>query len=251
MPAFTDEAFVLSTRRHGESSVIATLFSHDHGRVAGRVQGGAGKAARGTLQPGNRVEARWSARLEEQLGHLTCDLVAAHAAVLLDDVGRLAALSAACAVTEAAIPEREPMPGLFADWEALIEGLTSADWAAAYVRWELALLAELGFGLDLTRCAATGATADLCCVSPKSGCAVSAAAAAPYRDKLLPLPGFLLPGSTLPGFPLTIAAASPAEIADGLRLTGYFLSRHALADRHHGQLPAARIRLEQRYTFSS
>lgn len=233
MQNWIDDAILLSARRHGESSVIVALLTRAHGRHAGLVRGGAGKAARGVLQPGNRVHATWTARLEEHLGHLTCDLLTAHAAAVLDDPGRLAALSAACAVTEAAVPEREPVPGLFAAWEALLAGLGGDDWAGAYVRWELALLADLGYGLDLSRCAATGVSSDLVYVSPKSGCAVSAAAGAPYRDKLLPLPAFLLNG----------APALPAEAAAGLRLTGYFLRRHALDG---AGLPAARERLEER-----
>lgn len=230
MPNFTDDAILLSTHRHGESSVIATLLTQDHGRLAGLVRGGTGKAARGVLQPGNRVVATWAARLEEQLGHLTCDLVTAHAAMVLDDAGRLAALSAACAVTDATTPEREPLPGLFAAWEAWLAALPGDDWAGVYVRWELELLAELGYGLDLSRCVASGTTTDLGYVSPKSACAVSMGAGAPYRDRLLPLPGFLLTGQR----------ATADEVVAGLRLTGYFLSRHGL----DGQpLPAARQRL--------
>jgi DNA repair protein RecO (recombination protein O) len=181
------------------------------------------------------VRATWKARLSEHLGNFTCELMAADAARLLDDPARLAALTAACALSEAALPEREPHPGAFDGLAALIEALPGAGFAAAYVRWELALLTELGFGLDLGRCAATGVAEGLTFVSPRSGRAVSQTAAEPYRDRLLKLPRFLVAD----------AEPGPEELMDGLRLTGHFLNEHAFAARPAG-MPAARARLVER-----
>lgn len=240
---WSDEGIVLAARRHGESAAIVTLLTHRHGRHAGLVQGGAGKRARGLYEPGNRLLATWRARLAEHLGHFTCELVEANAAQLLETPLRLAALSAATAVAESALPEREPHPGAYAGLLGLIAALTSPghsdlDWAMAYVRWELALLAELGFGLDLTECAATGANDRLVYVSPKSGRAVSAAAGEPYRDRLLPLPAFL----TGP------APASFDDVLAGLKLTGHFLARDVFGHGPHPRQgePAARARLVER-----
>lgn len=240
---WSDEAIVLTARRHGEGAAIVSLLTHQHGRHAGLVQGGAGKRARGLYEPGNRVLATWRARLPEHLGHFTCELVDANAAELLDEPLRLAALAAAAAVAESALPEREPHPRAYAGLLGLLAALTAADqaavdWAAAYVRWELDLLAELGFGLDLSECAATGSNDRLIYVSPKSGRAVSAAAGEPYRDRLLSLPAFLL----APG------PAGLDEVLAGLKLTGHFLARDVFSHGPHPNLgePAARGRLIDR-----
>jgi DNA repair protein RecO (recombination protein O) len=232
---WTDDGIVLAARRHGETALVLSLLTRAHGRHAGLVRGGAGRRGRALYEPGNRLRATWKARLAEHLGTFTCEPVAAAAAAFLDDPGRLAALTSACALVEAALPEREPHPRAFADLASLIGALSGADYAAAYVRWELGLLAELGFGLDLARCAATGADGDLAYVSPKSGRAVSAAAAELYRRRLLPLPRFLI----------APVAPAAAEIADGLRLTGHFLAEHVFAHRTGGA-PAARARLVER-----
>lgn len=234
---WVDEGIILSGRRHGETSAIVSLLTRGHGRHAGLVRGGAGKSARGVLQPGNRVAARWRARLPEHLGALTCELTHAFAAAVLDDAGRLAALSAACAIAEAALPEREPHTAAFDDLLKLLEAIERDNWPAAYVRWELGLLAQLGFGLDMSECAATGRNDQLAYVSPRSGRAVSLAAGEPYRNKLLPLPAFLLSPE--------VTDAGAAEVADGLRLTGFFLERHVFAHEGRG-MPAARRRLEER-----
>ena len=232
---WTEDGIVLGARKHGESAVVLSLLTRGHGRHAGLVRGGAGRRARALYEPGNRVRATWKARLSEHLGNFTCELMAADAARLLDDPARLAALTAACALSEAALPEREPHPGAFDGLAALIEALPGAGFAAAYVRWELALLTELGFGLDLGRCAATGVAEGLTFVSPRSGRAVSQTAAEPYRDRLLKLPRFLVAD----------AEPSPEELMDGLRLTGHFLNEHAFAARPAG-MPAARARLVER-----
>lgn len=242
---WTDEGIVLACRRHGESGAIVTLLTRAHGRHAGLVRGGAGRRLRGLYEPGNRVLATWRARLAEHLGHYTCELAEALAARLLDDPLRLAGLAAATAVADAALPEREPHPAVHDRLRALLAALAespAAAWQAAYVRWELALLADLGFGLDLARCAVTGAATDLAYVSPRSGRAVSAAAGAAYAGRLLRLPAFLLAPA---------AAAGPAEILAGLELTGHFLRLYVFAHRLDGRPaeggePAARTRLAGR-----
>ena len=217
---FTDDAIVLSARRHGEANLVLSALTREHGRHLGLVKGGASRRQRPLLEIGNLLKVTWRARLEEQLGNFTVEPVGAVAAILLDDPLRLAALSAACAVADIVLPEREPHEDVYRATAALIDAISAAtDWPAAYVRWELALLAALGFGLDLSKCAATGETADLVYVSPKTGRAVSRAAGQGYHDRLLPLPLFLID-----------AAATPdtADLLAGLRLTGYFLDRHVL-----------------------
>ncbi len=232
---WSDDAIVLAARKHGETSAIVSLLTSGHGRHAGLVRGGAGRRARGIYQPGNLVRASWRARLPEHLGTYSCELTRAHAADHMQDRLKLAALSAATALTEAALPEREPHEAVYDSTVALLDALAGPGWEATYVRWELALLAELGFGLDLTECAATGTNDDLVYVSPKSGRAVSAAAGAPYHDRMLKLPAFLLPGGEGDG-------AGGDDIADGLRLTGYFFTHHVFPPGH-GRMPAARERL--------
>jgi DNA repair protein RecO (recombination protein O) len=232
---WSEEGIVLAARRHGESALVLSLLTRGHGRHAGLVRGGAGRRGRALYEPGNRLRAYWKARLSEHLGNFACELVSADAAGLLDDPARLAALASACALSEAALPEREPHPLAFDALAALIAALPGPDFAARYVRWELGLLAELGFGLDLGRCAATGVGEGLAYVSPRSGRAVSEAAAEPYRDRLLKLPGFLASGGE-PG---------PGEVMEGLRLTGHFLAAHAFSARQAG-VPAARARLVDR-----
>jgi DNA repair protein RecO (recombination protein O) len=226
-----DEGYVLGARRHGEGGIVLSLLTREHGRHAGLVKGGGGRRAAGTYEPGNRIGAHWRARLSEHLGNFTCELLAQTAAEFLDDPMRLAILTAAAAVAEEALPEREPHPRAFDGFASLIEGLREPGETLAsvqrYVLWELDLLAELGFGLDLARCAVSGKTADLAFVSPNSGRAVSLDAAGPYKERLLPLPGFFRG-----------EAADMPSIRQGLALTGSFLERHAFQ-----RMPAARLRL--------
>lgn len=230
-----DDGIILSVRKHGESSAIVSVLTREHGRHAGLVRGGAGKRMSGILQPGNRVQASWRARLPDHLGTYTMEPAGAYAAAALGDAPRLAALTSACALIEAALPEREPHPAVLEGLEILLGAIDDDTvWPTIYVKWELGLLQELGFGLDLTACAATGVTDDLTFVSPRSGRAVSAAAAGPYKERLLPLPGFLLAGDR------------DADIAAGLRLTGYFLENHVFLHRD-AHLPAARKRLAERF----
>jgi len=237
---WSDDGIVLAARKHGEAAAIVTLLTRAHGRHAGLVRGGAGRRARGLYQPGNRLRATWRGRLADHLGAYTCEMAEAVAAGLLADPLKLAALSAACAVAEAALPERETHLPVYEGLEILLSSLADDDetaWPTVYVKWEMGLLQELGFGLDLSQCAATGDTENLTHVSPKSGRAVSAAAARPYQGKLLELPGFLLKAGTL---------GRPDEIVAGLRLTGYFLDRHVFSQRRDPKQPDARARLTDR-----
>ncbi|CUW40144.1 DNA repair protein RecO [Magnetospirillum sp. XM-1] len=227
-----DDSIVLAVRRHGETGAVASLLTRAHGRHAGLVHGGQGKANRPILQPGNAVRAKWNARLPEQLGNFKLELLHAYAAAFLDDAARLAALGSACALVEAALPERQPHPACHAALAALLHALEAESWPSVYVHFELALLRDLGFGLDLTACAATGQTDDLAWVSPKTGRAVSRAAGEPYRDKLFALPAFLIDGGE----------GDSTAIRQGLEMTGFFLQRHVLAPRH-AELPAARGRM--------
>ncbi len=233
---WSDEGIVLSARPHGESAALLVLLTRGHGRHAGLVRGGQGRRMRGLLEPGNRVAAEWRARLAEHLGSYTLDPIASHAAGLLDDPARLNALTAAAAVCDKALPEREPHPAAYEGFLALLAALESDHWAEAYVVWELGLLSELGFGLDLSGCAGGGANDQLAYVSPKSGRAVSLAAGEPYKDRLLPLPGFLVGRG----------AGGPAEVAQGLRLTGHFLA-HQVFGPQHQPLPPPRERLADRF----
>jgi len=231
-----DRAFVLAARRHGENAAIVELLTGEHGRHAGLVRGGQSPKLRGVLQPGNEVTAVWRGRLSEHLGTIACELVRPHAAGLLDDPDRLAGLTAAAALVAAALPEREPYPDVFASFEELLHALDSGiDWPAHYVAWERDLLGALGFGLDLSRCAVSGATTDLAYVSPRTGRAVSRAAGLPYHDKLLKLPEFLW----------SDGPADPQQIAFGMILTEHFLVRHVFQPQGRS-LPAARSRLAAR-----
>jgi DNA repair protein RecO (recombination protein O) len=228
-----DEGVVLALRRHGESSAVVSLFTCAHGRHAGLVRGGAGRRARSLYEPGNALGVTWRARLPEQLGSFSCELQRTVAARLLDHPDRLAALGAACALLEASLPERDPHPILYSMLVSLVDVLLeNSGWPERYVRFELALLAELGFGLDLQACAVTGQTDDLAYVSPRSGRAVSRQGAGAWADRLLPLPPFVL-GAT---------PADPAQIQAGLRLTGAFLRRH-LFDASERAMPDVRERL--------
>lgn len=230
-----DEAIVLGLRPYGESAAILILLTAEHGRHAGLARGAGGKRGRALYQTGNLVQAVWRARLGEQLGSFSCELVEALGGKLIEDPMRLAALSSAAALVEAGLPEREPHRFLYERLLDLLRTLQSEErtlrWPEDYIRWELDLLTELGFGLDLSRCAVTGGNADLAYVSPRSGRAVSRGAAGPYEDRLLALPEFL--GGAGP--------EQPDDVGRGLALTGYFLEQHVFTPPK--ALPAARSRL--------
>lgn len=232
---WSDEGIVLSARKHGESSAIVTLLTRGHGRHAGLVRGGAGRRQRGIYQIGNHLTAVWRARLEEHLGSYACEMTRAYAAEVMADKLPLAALCSAAILLETTLPEREPQEHVFEAFSSLLDALPTPGWEAVYVRWELGLLAALGFGLDLASCAVTGATGNLTRVSPRTGRAVSADAGAAYGDRLLALPEFLRADSSGD-------QPSRADIVDGLDLTGHFLERFVFAPNDR-PVPAARARL--------
>lgn len=229
-----DEGILISARRHGESAAIVEVLTRDHGRHAGVVRGGGSRRMAPVLQPGALLAVEWSARLEEHIGSFRVDPIRAHTAVLMADRAALAALGAVTALATA-LPERAAHPTLYARTLGLLDALgTTPDWPARYAAWELALLAELGFGLDLARCAATGTDADLVWVSPRSGRAVSRAAGAPWAGRLLALPAFLRQGWDAP---------PPApDIAAALTLTGHFLAERVAPALPRATLPPARAR---------
>lgn len=234
---WSDEGIVLSVRPHGETASVAELLTRAHGRHLGLVHGGRGRRMRPVLQTGNHVDVSWRGRLAAQLGHFAIELHTSYAARAMGDPLALAGLSSLCALARL-LPEHDPHPDLFEVTLFVLGFLDEpAIWPALYVRWELNLLADLGFGLDLGACAATGAVNDLAWVSPKSGRAVSAAAGEPYRDRLLALPAFLA-GS--PGARHT--AISAHDVLDGLALTGHFMHVRVLAPGGYA-LPEPRQRL--------
>lgn len=263
---WSDDGIVLAARRHGEAAAVVTLLTRRHGRHAGLVRGALGRRLRGVYQPGNEVAATWRARLEEHLGTFTCESLRCHAALLLDDAAPLAALSSACAVCEAALPEREPLARVFEGFLRLLEALHGEGWPATYAIWERNLLADLGFGLDLGACVVTGRKDDLAYVSPRTGRALSAAAGERYRDRLLRLPAFLIPevrnedragavpgGGMVPGqahHESELDRPDPGEVEQALKLTGYFLEKHLFAPHHRG-VPAARTWLLDRVRVMS
>ena len=230
---WSDDGFVLSIRKHGETSAIVTLLTREHGRHAGLVRGGAGRRQRGTLQIGNLVQATWRARLVEHLGTFSCELLGAHAAALMDMKMPLLALGAATGLLELSLPERASHPELFERFAGLVEALAEPKWEAHYVRWELDLLANLGFGLDLSECAATGSKDGLAYVSPRTGCAVSVTAGKPYHDRLLSLPAFLLDKKSV---------ADSIQFLAGLTLTGHFFETQIFTPDNRKQ-PIARTLL--------
>jgi DNA repair protein RecO (recombination protein O) len=234
---FEDDAFVLAARAHGEAGAIAEFLTADHGRFVAHVAGGASRRMRPMLQPGARVVLHYRSRVSEQLGSAQAEPVGEGPAALFDDPLALAGLAAAAAVSAGALPEREPHPGAFFAFEALSAALVDQDiWPAVYVRFEAGLLQELGFGLDLSRCAATGATDDLIWVSPKTGRAVSRQAGAPYAGRLLRLPAFLLSSQQ---------ALTEGDIGAGLDLTGHFLEAFVFSVMNR-PLPPPRLWLTDR-----
>jgi DNA repair protein RecO (recombination protein O) len=235
---WTDEAVILSVKPHGETAAVVEVLTRSHGRHSGLVHGGRSRKSRPVLQMGNHVSAHWKARLSEQLGSMTLELQRGYAAASMDDSAGLTALQSLCSLSRL-LPERDPHPNLYEITLFVLGFLDEPTvWPALYVRWELALLQELGFGLELDVCAATGATQDLVFVSPKSGRAVSNQAGVPYADRLLALPAFLTRSRPTGGN----AIVTPSDVAAGMALTEHFLLTRVMNPRGMG-LPDARGRL--------
>ena len=230
---WSDEGIVLSTRALGEANAIVELLTRAHGRHLGLVRGGRSRRVRPTLQPGNVVSVTWRARLSEHLGSFTIELSEARAALILDDERALSALGSLASLAKL-LPERDSHPQLYLTALQILRGFDDAAlWPALLVHWEMMLLQDLGFGIDLSECAATGSETDLAYVSPRSGRAVSREAGAPYGGRLLSLPRFLVDDE---------ARVAVADIEAGFALTGYFLERDVL-EPHGMAMPQARERL--------
>lgn len=216
-----DEGVILSVRRHGETSAIAEILTAAHGRCLGLVRGGRSRTMRPVLQAGNEVQLTWRARIEDHLGTFTLEPMVLRAGAIMEQPFRLAGLATLAGLAQL-LPEREPHAPTFEAMRVVLAAIEQDDiWPALLARWEMGLLEELGFGLDLKACAATGTRDGLAFVSPRSGRAVSATAGAPYRDRLFRLPDFLRAN----------APANATDIVDGLRITGYFLDRHVFEPR--------------------
>lgn len=234
-----DQGILLSTRRHGETSAIIEVFTPEHGRHAGVVRGGTSRKIAPILQPGAQLDVTWRARLEDHIGSFHVEPVRSRAAVAMGDRMALAGLNAVTALLAFCLPEREPHPPLYARSEQLLDLLEQGDlWPLAYLRWEVSLLEEMGYALELDKCAVTGTQEDLVFVSPKSGRAVSKGAAGDWADRLLPLPDVLRGRGQ----------AGNGEIAQGLVTTGYFLSAHLAQDLGNKPLPEARARFIEAFT---
>jgi DNA repair protein RecO (recombination protein O) len=227
-----DEGILLSMRPHGETSAIIEVMTAAHGRHAGVVRGGASRKMAATLQPGTGLTLEWRARLDDHIGTFTVEPLKSRAHLLADRLA-LAGLLSVCSLLHEALPEREPHPELWQRTLGLMDVLGQEGWTAAYVRWELCLLEEIGFGLDISACAVTGATEGLAYVSPKSGRAVTAKGAGGWADRLIPLPDGLDGEGPL----------SPSAVLMALNLTGFFLDRELRPVLHERPLPEARSRL--------
>jgi len=229
-------AIILDARPYGEADAIATVMTEPHGAHRGLARGAQSRTRAALWQQGNLIQLRWVGRLPDQLGSFTAELIHPAAALVLDDALALSMLTSACAVAEGALPERHPYPAIFDTLLHLLARLPQAErQLAELIRWETLLLRDLGYGLDLSFCAVTGTTENLAYVSPRTGRAVSREAAGQWKERLLPLPPFLLHPTE----------GSPAEWSDGLRLTAHFLTRDVFGLQHK-PLPHARVALYDR-----
>lgn len=220
---WTDEAIFLGARRHGETSIIAEMMTREHGRHLGLVRGGRSRTMQPMLQPGNRLDVVWRARLDEHLGEYRVEPLTLRAARLMETATAVYGVQALAALLRL-LPERDPHPHLFGMLDIILDHLHEAKAAGElFIRFELAVLNDLGFGLDLAQCAATGTREELVYVSPKSGRAVCREAGEPWADKMLALPLFLSAGAP--------SAATAESLADAFRLTGFFLGRHVYEPR--------------------
>ncbi len=229
-------AIILDARPYGEADAVATVMTETHGAHRGLARGAQSRTRAALWQQGNLIQVRWVGRLSDQLGSFTAELIHPAAALVLDDALALSMLTSACAVAEGALPERQPCPAIFDTLLHLLARLPQAErQLAELIRWETLLLRDLGYGLDLTSCAILGTSGKLAYVSPRTGRAVSEEGAGLWKERLLPLPPFLLDGG----------AGNPAEWSDGLRLTGHFLARDIFGLQHK-PLPLARVALYDR-----
>ena len=239
MLEWTDEGLILSIRPHGERNAVISLFTMENGRHVGLVHAYDASSKRGTVQTGNLVQAKWRARLSEHLGTYQLELIKNPSAVLLDDAVKLAGLSSCCAILDVSLPEREANLSVWQATTALIDIISLADhledWLGFYIKWEMNLLDQLGFGLNLHSCALSGLTDSLIYVSPRSGRAVHRDYAGDYADRLLRLPSFLQSE-------MSTAPVSDRAFLDGLTLTGHFVCRRVFS-LIHKELPHARLRL--------
>lgn len=232
MIEWREEGILLSVRPHGETSAIVEAFTRDHGRHLGVVRGGVSRRLAPVLQPGAQLDLHWKARLEDHLGVFSVEPIRGRAAAVLGDRLALAAMSSVLALARFALPERAAYPDLYVQTEALLDALAEGTgWLPAYLDWEMALLEQMGFGLDLSACAVRGVNEDLAFVSPKTGRAVSREAAGKWIDRLLPLPDVLLGGP-----------AHLDGVRAGLRTTGHFLIHRLAPSLGDRPLPEARAR---------
>lgn len=234
-----DQGILISARRHGETAAIIDVFTEEHGRHAGVVRGGAGRKLAPILQPGAQLDVRWRARLEDHLGAFQVEPLRSRAAAAMADRLALAGLNAVTALIGFCLAERQVHTRFYRQTEQLLDLLDQTDvWPLAYLRWESALLEEIGYGLDLTCCAVTGVREGLLYVSPRTGRAVSAAGAGDWADRLLPLPPCLRGEGPAPD----------PEIAQALRTTGYFLEHRIAPELAQKPLPEARARFVETFT---
>ena len=231
-----DQGAIISVRRHGETSAIVEVFTQNQGRHAGVVRGATSRKNAPFLQPGAQVDVTWRARLNEHLGTFAIEPVQSRAHVMSNPLA-LSGLNAVCALLHFTLPEREAHPRLYATSIALLDAIADTpDWPLDYLHWEVLLLDDLGFGLDLTECAVTGIHDGLDYISPKTGRAVSRAGAGEWVDRLLPFPPCLN----------SDAAVGVSDLIEGLRTTGHFLEHHLAPDLGNNPLPEARARMIDR-----
>ncbi len=237
MEQWSDTGLILNVQPHGDHGAVVSILTAENGRHAGFVHGAQSKSKRGDISISTLVDVEWSARLSNNLGQFKCEARKSYAVYAMDDQRKLLAIQSLCAIAHLTLPEREEASGIFDATLAFLDSLETDIWAAAYIAWEMGLLRSLGFGVDLSSCAATGETENLIYVSPKSGRAVSKAGGAPYKERLLPLPDFLVGGSDI----------SDQAVADGLMMTGYFLQHRVFGMTSNLVLPDVRHRLHDQF----
>lgn len=241
MESWIDQGIIVSVRSHGEGGAVVSVLTERHGRHAGYVHGAQSASKRAILEPGTQVSIDWQAKTSDQLGTYKLEQIKSWASFIMDDSDRLSALLSVCQLCDQALPERELQQELYYGTLSLFEMLQQDIWGEAYVMWEIAFLRELGFAIDLSKCASGGNHGDLIYVSPKTGRAVSRDAGEPYKDKLLPLPDFLKKnkkGSNLLG--------TKEDLLTGVRLTGYFLEHWVFAQHSKG-IPETRLRFQTQF----